>query len=413
MLEHKHVLASAIAICGVLLSGSARSGDLFSLTGTVSNGPNNAVTESADFSTAEQLLDEFKNGGLSALFPNYNANSAVDAVGSFRGLPIDVFYGLNSTTLTLQIPAIGLSQSFTGATRDASDAELVAFLKTDGGKFLTELNQALVARTASDPVAGNPNSLVAIMANANFAAASSAGTVDPVKGTRLDNPFGLSLQTSAFHAGGADGEAISLPLSYAFVFDDPRYAVLLDLPISYVDRGGSASYLASFGLGGRFPVLDHWSLTPGLRIGAVGSPDEFSAALVYSGSLTSNYNIYYDDLIFSIDNSAGYYKSIALDVGSINIDPGTENELFKNGVSVEGAVDFLLFGRPTSWQAYVVDNETAGNAAFVSHWDEFGVSFGTRQRPDSNGLDIFRVGLGFAVGNNDYLAYQLNVGLKF
>ena len=73
-------------------------------------------------------------------------------------------------------------------------------------------------------------------------------------------------------------------------FEESDAAVLIDLPVNWVRSGESDSLSGSLGIGVRLPVTDWWSITPAVRAGVAGSVDLGAAAVVYSGSVTSDTN---------------------------------------------------------------------------------------------------------------------------
>jgi len=150
--------------------------------------------------------------------------------------------------------------------------------------------QALAAETPIDPVAGNPTSLSGNMISDSFAAGTeSFRSVDEVQKT--SNSVSVGLATGHFRAGDYVQNTFILPLSYTIYFDNPGYQLRFDLPLNYTQVTDSSVYGTALGASLRVPLSDTWSLTPGIRAGATGSLDMASAAVVYAGTLTSNYTI--------------------------------------------------------------------------------------------------------------------------
>ena len=79
-------------------------------------------------------------------------------------------------------------------------------------------------------------------------------------------------------------------VSYRLNFEESNAAVLIDLPVNWVRNGESDSLSGSLGIGVRLPVTDWWSITPAIRAGVAGSVDLGAAAVIYSGSVTSDTN---------------------------------------------------------------------------------------------------------------------------
>lgn len=387
---------------------------VFTLSGSVNGG----ATETRQYQTIEDIVESVKSENLNTIFPTYNESSSINITLDVRGLDATVTAAANSTTLVFSIPDLDETVTFTGDTRDESQDQLQDYLESNQEGLLKKMLQELAATTAIDPVAGNPNSLLANMGAADFSmgvdfATAGGGALEEVKGGgSSENSFGIGLRFGRYSAGGFDQDVYSMPLSYTFRFEsDPRKQLLFDLPLSYADTDGSKTYGASLGIGYRHPISDDWSLTPSIRAGAVGSVDLGSAAIVYSGSLTSNYNLYWDDIKISIGNMGGYYKTTSVDAGDFSVDYDLTNGMFKNGVGFEGPVNFTIFGNPTSWQFSVAHTFFTGDDLYVDSYFDFAFSFGTRATQST--WDRMRMGVTYTAGNNDFSGFQVNFGYTF
>lgn len=411
----KTLLAVALA---VTLGTPVQAADVFVISGTVNEGLVTEQDSSASYKKIEDLVDSLTGDNLSRVFTSYTDNSAVNVVLNVRNpqTPINITVAAGSNNIVMTIPALNnYMREFTGATRDIAQGQLEDFLKANTDDILKKLLQKAVEQTPIDPVAGNPNSLLANMGVADFTMGTDFGTtgledvrVDPSS----DNSFGIGLRFGRYSAGDYDQDVLNLPLSYTYRFEsDPRRQLLFDLPLSYADVQGSKSYGASLGIGYRHPVNDDWSLTPAIRAGGVGSVDLGSAALVYSGSLTSNYNLYWDDIKISIGNMVGYYKTTSVDAGDFEVDYDLTNTMFKNGVGFEGPVNYTIFGNPTSWQFSVAHTLFTGDSLYVDSYFDIAASFGTRAT--SSTWDRIRLGLTYTAGNNSFSGFQVNFGYTF
>jgi hypothetical protein len=56
-----------------------------------------------------------------------------------------------------------------------------------------------------------------------------------------------------------------------------------------------------------------------------------------------------------------------LSFGSVSVNYDLTNELFTNGLQVEGSLPLRMFGNPTSWQAYVANTQVTGSKVYVSN----------------------------------------------
>lgn len=212
----------------------------------------------------------------------------------------------------------------------------------------------MVENTAVDPVAGNPNSLMAQMGKADFNFGTDFGGGNAKASSKPEsdkNSIGVGLRFGRYAGDDYDQDTYTIPLSYTHRFSsNPNKQLLFDMPITYCNVEGSKGYSTSLGLGLRYPILENWTITPAVRAGAVGSVDMGSAAILYSASLVSNLNIYVGDFIFTLGNMATYFKSESIDADDYSVDYDLQNTMTKNGVGFEGPLGLALFDQETSWQ---------------------------------------------------------------
>ncbi|MSP03124.1 MAG: hypothetical protein EXR07_19060 [Acetobacteraceae bacterium] len=453
---HSKSLTSA-ALAGLLgfWASDARAADLFNLNLNVTT-PTTA-NASASFSTITNLANSLQNQNLINLTSAYTITSAATGILNVRGLTATASYTTGSPVLTFVVPSAGLNVSFNGGTRDASQILFKDFLLKNGGGIATKLLQALVAKSPIDPVAGNPNSMQNTSARSDFGIGTGIGIGgfnaptsgggpramspgqsnfasmgrflgnggDFISAQSAAGPSGLSGvligQSNLASTGGDVGISmsggytstmVSLPIRYIIPFSDPRYAVTLDLPISYVNTAGASAYSGSFGVSLRIPVTENWYLTPSVRAGASASIDLGAGAIQYSGGIASRYDIFVSDLRVTIGNGVTFAKTAALQVGSISVNYDLTNVVFNNGVQVEGSLPYQVFGQPTSWQAYIVDTTITGSAVYLNHYDEIGINVGTRAGQNKQNWDSLRVGAAVLVGSR-YNAFKLQFSARF
>lgn len=399
-------------VLATLVAMPVHAGNLFSLSATVDQS-----TVHQSYSAIEDLFEAVDNESLLTLFDSgvYSDVSATDVVLNIRGLPATTSYAANSNTLLFEVPVLGISETFTGQTRDESQELMEAYLKANGDGIMTKMLNYTAANTPVDPVAGNPNSLMSGMGSADFGLATDfggGGQLSDMKTSSTSNSVSVGFRFGSYSVDDYTQDVYTLPIRYTIRFDsDPRKQLIFDLPLLYTDTNGSDSYNASLGVGLRLPVNDDWSITPAVRGGAVGSLDMGSASILYSGSLTSNYNLYWDDIKVIIGNMAAYYKTVALDTGDFEIDYDLTNSMIKNGIGLEGPLDYIMLGSPTSWQVDMAHTAFFGDDLYIDNYVDVSMSFGTRATESS--WDNLRFGLTFTVGNNDYQGYRINFGYTF
>ncbi len=403
-----------LSIQGILLFGfcfittNTFAKDTFQITLTTPT-----TTVSRGYDSVEDAIDDLGDEGFSSLTDSYTSTSAASAVLDFRGLRTEVSYSGNSTELIFKIPSLGINKSFNGATRDDSQEMLEEYLKENGDGLVTRMLGSLVAETPVDPVAGNPASFSAQMVSNSFAA-GAAGFHQSDESV-VFNSTGIGLATGHFEAGDYEQDTLTLPLSYTIHFDNPGYQLRFDLPLNYISVGGSEAYGTALGASLRVPLTDSWSLTPGLRVGATGSIDMASAAVVYAGTLTSNYRIPFRLFELNIANMVGTVNTVSIEAGDYEIDYDLRNTVFKNGFSIEAETPpMLLMDLPTSLQFSVAHTLITGDDVFIDDYWDFSLSWGAHKQANNHGIwSHLRLGGTLTVGNHDYIGGRLNLGYTF
>ena len=406
----------------ILMLGAAPAGaaDLFSVT--VETG---GVTDSASSNDIRDLVDFIENGNYQEINAAYTDTSIADSLYNFRGVPATVRYPTAGSTLIFEIPSIGISETFSEATRALSEEALIDFLETNQNGILTALFQELVKTSPVDPVAGNPNSLMSKMVAADFNSATTVGPGNSFKasgsadGGAADgegdapNLIGLQARFGRFAAGDFNSNVVDLPFSYVVPLADPRYAVTFDAPLTFVSTEGAQSYAGSLGVGVRLPILDNWFVTPALRFGGTGSVEVGGASMLYSGSVTSNYEFNLAGIDFSLGNGVTGLQTVPISFNGYEADYDLTNFVFRNGLGASGDTGFTLFSEPVTWEAAVVNTQFIGDALFVENATDISVSFGTEASENGLTWDSLRVGLTYTITNADYSGLRLNFGYQF
>lgn len=409
----KFVGITVLLTSGLTTAIPAIADDIFDVVATT---PGETATTS--FTKFEDLFDSVQSQNIDKLLSSYTETSAAALQLNVRGLPALAIYNQNSPTLTFLVPSLGISETFTGADRDESEEMFQDYLKANGSGILTSMLQDLAANTPIDPVAGNPNSLLAQMGSSDFGVGTDlgigpAGAPSSVPGGAAgSSAMSLGFAAGRYSAGDYDPEALTLPIQYTHYMDDPRQQLRITAPLTYIDTQGSESYNLSLGAGYRFPITDDWALTPAARIGVLGSVDVGSAAIVYSGSLSSNYDLYFDDLKLTFGNMYGYYTTQSLDAGDYEIDYDLTNQMTKNGVGLEGSAGGELFQQPTSWQIAAANTYFWGDELYIDSYYDVAISWGTRLT-QSGDLMSLRVGLTYTFDGDDYDGLRVDFGFTF
>jgi hypothetical protein len=268
--------------------------------------------------------------------------------------------------------------------------------------------QCLASTSPVDPVAGNPNSLIAHMASSDY---QSGTTTDAGEA----NLFGIGLHAGTSEASGFRTTSVSLPLNYIITVPNPSkppYAFIFDLPIRYMNIEGGDVIDGSFGFGVRVPILRRWAVTPMLRVGLVGSVDAGAAQIAYSGTLISKADFYFQDLRLSVNNMVGYYATGSVGIGTFQVDYNMKNAIFRNGLALEGSLNYKLFDDPTSWEVQFVDTRVTGDSWFNNWYDEIVLTLGTRRRATRMTWQDLRLGVSYTFGDQ-FNGFQFVLNYRF
>ncbi len=374
---YKKILASALTLA---FCQSALAADMFKVTTTV-----NGATTSQNFSVAMDSFDSTKEAAIKARLPGYTSTSAASVNLDYRGLGLNLAYAANSTTLKLDIPSIGETRTFTGATRDQSQEQLKDFFKKNGGDVLNRIMKKLAEVSPTDPIAGNPNSLqsqtVASDFDKNFT--SHASNIKAPQTASTPNLLGLGLRFGSYDMDGRKSDSYTIPLSYTVRNDlDPRRQLTISAPLTYTTVEGAKVYSGNLGVAYRMPMNDAWALTPSVGYAVTGSTDLGSVGQIVSASLTSSYVINLDKFDLAIGNMVGYYQTLKLSSGDYSFDPGIKNTIFRNGVMLSQPTD--IFGKGMSIEYSLIDTRFTGDALYIKGYDEIGVTVGTNKSANSS-----------------------------
>lgn len=371
------------------------------------------VTATVSAPNLVDLSRELKSTSIESLIPFYTPISPVGIDINLRGILALTAFPANSTTLIVQIPQTGTTQTFTGGTREESIRLFKDFIR-DGGKK-HELLRAYAKYSPIDPIAGNPNSLLASMAQSDYL----LGRLSPLSG--CDSCWSAQPIVHQFQAGmdgvrgfskGFETTTVSLPLRYSYS-PDGNLAIIIDAPFTYFRNDGASSLFGSLGVGFRYPINHEWSLTPTLRLGAGGSMDLCTAGCFVSAGIMSVYNYKLFDYVLSMTNYAGYYTSTNCWLTGINFNYRLQNYIFKNGLSFTTCKGFNLCERPLNFCVSFVDSYFTGHRLFIKHYDEVDVSIFTTCLNPYIDYDCLSLGFGYQFGEKGYQGYCLNMAYQF
>lgn len=366
--------------------------------------------------SAPNLVDlnrDLRSENIQRLIPFYTPVSPVSIAINLRGIDTLTSFAANSTVLVVEIPQAGITQTFEGGTREESLALFKDSVRDGGNKH--RLFKAYPRFSPIDPIAGNPNSLMAQMAQADYL----LGRLSPLSGCDcswnaqpLVHQFQLGSYVTRGFSKGFDTTSVTLPSRYSY---SPYYnwALVVDAPLTYNRNGGASSLFGSLGFGLRVPLASNWTLTPILRFGSGGTLDLCTAGCFFSTGITSEYNYKIREFVLAMTNYAGYITSVNLWLTGVNFNYHLQNYLFKNGVSLTTCKGVCLYGRPINFGLSFIDSYFGRGHLFIRHYDEIGASLIINYINPRLDYDSLTLGFSYQFGQKDYRGYCFSMAYQF
>jgi len=359
--------------------------NLFNITATRSS---NGQTASAGFNSAEEAIDYFKGQNLNSIFGTNVDNEAIAINMNYRGLGANLSYN-GTNALTLNIDGIVTNKVFTGGNRDASVELLKDYLKSDGGNLINEINKRLAAISPSDPIAGNPASLMSQMVNDDFDLAfvdslHDNGAVDK-NGKKIGNEMGAGVKYENYNVSGINSQVVALsPFSWRRNINNSDVKLLLKIPVfKMVNTESAKSYQASSAVGFHVPLYkDYWSIAPLASIGAGGSQDLASGAMMSGFSVTNKLKYKTDrGFGFHLGTLFGRYQTEKVRVNGYSFNPNITNNILKNSFVVILPVGLM--------QDYAVDLSATntrfyGTSLYIQNAMDYGIGFVKTNKTTNN-----------------------------
>jgi len=363
-----------LMICGTFLYGN---NDVFRLNVDNETQGGSYIETS---SSLEGILDKINLETINSNI-TYNENNALLAHLDFRGLPVTLTFAENSQSVVFAVPDLGITETFDGVSRDDSLDLLSDWFKVNGKETVERIMKKLAEVSPIDPIAGNPNSLMAMTVESDFndgfmRVARKQKKSTTTKKRASSNRMLFAPTFKSLDIDGRRSQSYTLPLAYSFVSEEDSLESLnISLPLSYITVEGSTSYQLGMGVSYSKPMNKKWVLTPAVKYNMVGSTDLGSFAQMGSFSLSSSYSIpLKNNHTLSIGNMLGYYSTVKLYSGDYAYNPGISNTVFRNALMYSLPTEKML--KNSSLDLYVIDTQYTGSKLYLSSYDEFGFSFG-------------------------------------
>jgi len=332
----------------------------------------NSTTAKVSAPNLVDLKRDLRTSAIQKLIPIYTPTSALSLDINLRGLLAVASFATNSTALVVDIPNAGITEIFDGGSRDASILLFKDYIQ-DGGNS-QKLLRAYAKHSPIDPIAGNPNSLMANMAEADFL----LGRLYPLSGCYCDSQpvlheFQFGTDFVRGFSKGYETTNVTLPIRYSY---SPccTWALIVDVPLTYIQNGGASSITGSAGIGFRYPLSRNWSLTPIIRLGSGLSLDLVTGTLFCSSGITSVYDFNMKKGVFSLINYFGYTTSANAWTTGINWNYNLHNFIFKNGFIFTICEGMKFCDRVINAALSFEDTAFTRDRLYMMHYDEVGFS---------------------------------------
>lgn len=420
MKSPKSLLVALMCACG-LFAGNRAVASAFVADVDFNGTPINDVS----YSSSDALFNAMTLASLQSVNAAYTGIETVTVNGDYRGVAMTFFSEhFNPTEIHLEIPSLNIVENFTGGTREEAAQALFNYLTGSG--LLSDLSQELAKSSPTDPVAGNPNSLMSTMAAAEYeqaftndfsnisspdASVSPAGTVSTTTASSTERltQLGMGLELGSMNQGGTRVRNITVPLSYSIRNDiDPRRQLLLRMPITILDVEGAKAYHVGLGASYRFPMNASWTLVPSFSYAVTASSDLGSAAQLLTGGVTSTYYWRKPGYDVGIGNMLGYITTLPFSYQGYDYDPDISNTVLRNGVM--WSVPKVISGRKMYLETSVTDTRYFGSELYADNYQELRFSLGTSR--SSKAASVFRAGVALRHMRGD-TGYNLEFGYWF
>lgn len=395
----RNVLYASVVVAAMAGAPAAHA-QLIQVTATVGG-----VTQVLNFNSLDAALAQLTGPNLAATFPNYVDGTAVQSTVNVNGAPFNVIVPAGTTIPVVQDPATGQAIAFPSGNSSAAISNVNAFFRGQPNNgvpvsqlppsvqaalppvvrnaaplTVTQILQSAVATAISDPVAGNPMSLLPMMAAADYLAASAPsggllGVNQPrTAGWRFNVGVNVNLATST----NAESQQISAPLRASYYFARTATEVFLDAPISWVSISSVDLFQGSAGIGVRQRVLSgagyEWNVTGGVRWGIAGSEAYGRGSAAIGGSLSSDIRFALPaNYTLAITNTVAYYQTQEVNYGGGAVNYDLQNQFYRNGFTLARPIGQTRAGTPLQAGLTFVQTNITGDRSRVNNWQEYGI----------------------------------------
>ncbi len=403
----KRTLFAATAALILVVPSVAGATDLFGVEATYSGG---TITQTA--SSLPDLVEALVNnqGAFTPLVGNNFTGNL-----TYYGLPGAVAVNVQGETqLTITSPLTGLNRTFTGTDRHGLEEQVTDWLLKDGSNEVAKLIQAAAERSAAAITDGNPSSATARIADRAFGAFGLFPAARAMRGSEPGHYAAIWFHTRQSKADTPVGtaESADYELNFPWWLNFGRHFSLIgNASGQYMDTEGTAIYGggSDLGLGIRPFVRDEestfgWQITPFIGLHGLGTYDGATGGLLNQFGVTSRLEFQLPrGILLIVANQFSHFDSLKFKIEDVEIDPGVEQNVLKNGLMLDVPV---WTAKSLYANGFFVDTRFLQDAA-VDNYQTLGAGLSLRgDRMSLNGY----VSRDFA---GDYSSWNAGVGLAF
>ncbi len=355
--------------------------------------------------TAAVIPDSLTEASLSALLPGYFGFEQIVGQFSLRGVQGTATLPGDTNRLIVVIPSARISISFSGVTRDDSVAQFRAWLLTQSGPLNDLLAQTAVRTSSTDPVAGNPGSLMGQMVAADYNRAMFAALgLGSGGGMGGGVGFGFSQFTAR---GGVTSRTSGVPINWTFELS-PQDELEVDGALSWTTTGGANAYAGQLGLLWRRQMSANWTLQPALRVGVVNAPDFGASSGLYQVGITSTYRFALPwNMRMIVGNQVTHANTYTVGFTDHGTNYAQTNTMFRNGIAVTRPLGFEALGEALHGTVFVIDTRYIGDPVFIRNYQEIGAFVGAGANSRA------QAGFTFLTGDRGTRGFSLRAAWQF
>lgn len=397
--NNKHILTrlwfvSLWVIIANLLCNLAYSADFSPITTTVETTypDGQHFSETYKFSSEEQFSNVIDQKIINnPVYSQHGERPEVVATADIQGNIVVIKSVANSNTITMTSESLGINETFDAASRKDSTKLLEDWSKDNTGRVFQKVNAVSKLSTIGG-VSGYVPRTPALDSGIDGSGLSS-NVLKELVGEERESHLSILTGFSSYTANGKTADVYTFPVNYNKELGK-GWALLFNVPLTYIDTEGVSSYSGSLGTGLRIPVSNYidtgkikWDLVPLFRVGAIGSEqNNVETSIIYSGGIQSNAGIPLGSgFSLVIQNQYNYYAVTSVTAysnikvnGNIVDIPTITNSIYRNGVQLVKDFNYKLFGRTLMADITFADIRLSGATLAIDNQQEIGFDIGLR-----------------------------------